>query len=73
MRNADLRFAHAMSQPLLRVNGSTLYQPSYDPVAKPRMLPTAMKAEKKEFARRVRFASRPAHHNEPVRESDWTD
>ena len=51
-RKADLRLAQLLSQAMVKVNGKTLYQLLYAPVAYPRIFPIAIHNEKKAFARR---------------------
>ena len=51
-RKADLRLAQLLSQAVVKVNGKTLCQPLYAPVAYPRTFPMAMHNEKNAFARR---------------------
>jgi len=45
-KKADLRFAQLILHAGVSVKGKTLYQPLYDPVAYPRMLPIAINREK---------------------------
>ena len=47
IRKQDLRFAQYVSQTAVFVNGKTLYRFGVDPAAYPKMLPTAIKNEKK--------------------------
>ena len=51
-KKADLRLAQLGLHAEVTMNRKILYQPLYDPVAKPRTLPTAINSEKYAFATR---------------------